>query len=202
MNEKQCVGCKQTLPLSEFSVDRRNQDGLNKYCRGCKREFNRKYREQCRSRPPPDKTKIPDDHRRYMREYRRSHPKSREYDRQYSREYRRRHPENCKKTLARYRATINSCPGEITEQDIRDCLAYFGYECAYSGVPLSGGYHVDHIVPLSKHGSNNIHNIVPCLPVINLSKSAKDFESWYPEQSFYSEQRYQKIKEWMKKGEG
>jgi hypothetical protein len=39
------------------------------------------------------------------------------------------------------------------------------------------------------------------LGVINQLKSAKDFETWYPQQSFFSETRYNRIKEWMKKRE-
>lgn len=32
---KYCPGCKQTLPISEFGISRREKDGLNTYCRGC-----------------------------------------------------------------------------------------------------------------------------------------------------------------------
>ena len=189
MEEKVCVRCKESKPLTEFSKDRRNKDGLNKYCRACKKFYNdaqREYRQE------------------YMKTYRTTYHKSperREHEREYAVQYRKTHPEFGRKCSAKYRAALNQCPGEITEADIKKCLQFFNYECAYSGVPLSAGYQLDHVVPISKQGKNDIYNIVPCLAVVNLSKSAKDFEAWYTTQSFYSEERYKKIKEWMAKRE-
>ena len=45
MEEKVCVRCKESKPLTEFSKDRRNKDGLNKYCRACKKFYNDAQKE-------------------------------------------------------------------------------------------------------------------------------------------------------------
>lgn len=34
---KRCWHCKETKPLSEFTKDRRNKDGLSGICRACKK---------------------------------------------------------------------------------------------------------------------------------------------------------------------
>lgn len=184
MTEKRCARCKEIKPTSEFGTDRRNKDGLNIYCRTCKKQYNDEQKEY-RSK--------------YYEAYHKEH---REEEQEYSRTYRKDHPENCRKLCMNYRAKKILTGGNISTSDIENCLQFFDGECAYSGVPLGKEYHLDHIVPISKQGINDIHNIVPCLPTINRLKAAKDFETWYPRQSFYSEQRYQKIKEWIEKREG
>ena len=183
MIEKRCPRCKETKSLSEFGRDNRNKDGLNLYCKVCKKKYNDEQREY---------------RLKYYSEYHRKH---RNDEQEYSKQYRKEHRENCRKICSNYRAKKLAVDGEITTEQMEECLEFFNNECAYSGVPLSGEYHLDHIIPVSKQGRNLINNIVPCLPVINLLKSAKDFETWYPAQSFYSKERYEKIKKWMKKGE-
>lgn len=190
MEEKVCVRCKESKPLSEFSKDRRSKDGLNCYCRACKKVYN-----------DAQKDYLHDYLKTYRTTYRKS-PERREYERKYSAQYRKEHPESNRKCSSAYRAKAKQCTGELTKEEIQKCLKFFNYECAYSGVPLSADYQLDHVVPISKQGRNDIYNIVPALPVVNLSKSAKDFEVWYPQQSFFSEDRYKKIKEWMEKREG
>lgn len=50
--------------------------------------------------------------------------------------------------------------------------------CAYCGGPATA---VDHIVPLSRGGSNFIFNLMPaCLPC-NSSKRSRRVEEWRPE---------------------
>lgn len=179
MIEKRCPRCGETKTITEFGKDNRNKDGLNLYCRSCKKKYN-------------------DEQREYRKLYYKLHPKH-EYDREYSKKYRKEHPDYCRKNNINRRAKVNESDGNISNTDLNKCLLFFNYECAYSGVPLTGGYHLDHIIPISKNGSSDIYNIVPCLPTINLQKSIKDFEEWYPQQSFFSKERYDKIKEWMRK---
>lgn len=189
MQEKRCPRCKETKPITEFGKDRRNKDDLNIYCKACKKLYNDEQKEY-RSN--------------YMRIWHQTHPKSEdklEHDREYSRSYRKNHPEYRRKNNNNYRARLANSMGSITPEDIDLCLEFFKMECAYTGVPLTCEYQLDHIIPISKNGSSDIFNLVPCLPIVNQQKHIKDFEEWYPKQSFYSESRYLKIKEWMKKGE-
>jgi len=46
-------------------------------------------------------------------------------------------------------------------------------KCFYCGKKVGNSYHVDHIVPLSKGGSNGPENIAIACPTCNMSKGAK-----------------------------
>lgn len=177
MNEKRCSHCKEIKPLSEFTKDRRNKDGLNNYCRACKKLYNDAQKE-------------------YRAEYQKMHPEK------YGLKSRPKTPESRKIARAHYKAVVYGSVGTFTKQDISDCLDFFGHECAYSGVPLTKGYSLDHVVPISKGGANDIHNIAPCLEIVNIRKAAQDWELWYVEQPYYSEGRHAKIKQWLCMREG
>jgi 5-methylcytosine-specific restriction endonuclease McrA len=50
-------------------------------------------------------------------------------------------------------------------------------ECAYCGCDISEDFHVDHIIPLAKGGTNEPDNICLSCPTCNLQKSDRlDFE--------------------------
>ena len=40
---KVCTKCGRELPITEFHISRRNKDGLQHYCKECKREYMRQY---------------------------------------------------------------------------------------------------------------------------------------------------------------
>ena len=40
---KKCSECDKTLPLTEFGINRQAKDGLDYYCRVCKRKRNKQW---------------------------------------------------------------------------------------------------------------------------------------------------------------
>lgn len=53
--------------------------------------------------------------------------------------------------------------------------------CRYCGAPTSLAYpdpHIDHVVPKSKGGGNELTNLVIACPPCNLSKGSKLLEDW------------------------
>lgn len=102
-----------------------------------------------------------------------------------------------KRNKNKRRALINGNGGTFSIQDVRDLLDFFDNKCAYTGEPLVPSYHLDHVVALSKGGTNYIWNLVPSNPFPNLSKNANDMESWYRQQPYFSEERLLKIYEWI-----
>ena len=57
---------------------------------------------------------------------------------------------------------------------------------------------IDHIVPQSKGGGDNTKNVVCCCHSCNQDKGHAPWEEWYSSQEFFCDERYEKIKDWVK----
>ena len=99
------------------------------------------------------------------------------------------------------RVKIKENGGTWTLEEWNQCLAYFDYRDAYTGEPLTTT-EMEHIMPLSKGGTNNICNIVPANKSTNCSKGKKDPWEWYSQQPYFSWERYIKICMWIIKNGG
>lgn len=69
------------------------------------------------------------------------------------------------------------------------------HECAYCG--SKEDLTLDHIVPQAKGGSNHTTNLLCACKQCNGDKAHEDWIVWYIQQPFFSEERRQKIDEWM-----
>lgn len=45
--------------------------------------------------------------------------------------------------------------------------------CLYCGCSIAAGYHVDHMIPIARGGSNDPENLALACPGCNLSKGAR-----------------------------
>jgi 5-methylcytosine-specific restriction endonuclease McrA len=76
-----------------------------------------------------------------------------------------------------YRARLYAAEGSHTLQEIEALYAAQGGVCIYCKKPLGTKYHADHIVPLSRGGSNWISNIqLTCGPCNNHKRAADPVE--------------------------
>lgn len=69
-------------------------------------------------------------------------------------------------------------------------------KCAYCGSDQN--LTLDHIIPQSKGGSDTTKNVVCCCHSCNQDKAHTPWEDWYLSQEFFSEEKYERIKNWMK----
>ena len=97
----------------------------------------------------------------------------------------------------RRKALMQNIEGEHSTEELIKAIEFFDGKCAYTGKPLEEHFHIDHVVPVSKGGTNYIWNIVPANGSPNISKSDNDMEEWYRQQSYFSEERLQRIYEWI-----
>lgn len=179
MDGKTCTKCGEHKPLTGFGPDKRRLDGRKSHCRDCCRKAQNRYRAE-------NTEHVREIEKRAMANFRRRRPErlreislkwaraNAERMNEYSRRRRRLHPDKKRAETQRYRARRARAKGSHTAADIRAQLAAQKRTCWWCREPLDGNdYHVDHLIPLSKEGSNGPENIVIACPGCNLSKNAR-----------------------------
>jgi CRISPR/Cas system Type II protein with McrA/HNH and RuvC-like nuclease domain len=78
----------------------------------------------------------------------------------------------------------------------REIREKWEHQCAYCG--SEENLTIDHIIPQSKGGMDFTKNVVCCCHDCNQSKGHEHWKLWFVQQDFYSEERFNKIEEWMK----
>lgn len=87
--------------------------------------------------------------------------------------YRKANPEKIRATNATRRSLKRNASGSHTAADIKRLFVEQAGRCGYCSASLASGYHVDHVVPLSRGGSNAPSNLCLACPRCNFSKGAK-----------------------------
>jgi hypothetical protein len=196
---KCCLSCNETDP-SAFYSDRQRRDGLTAYCKTCilvqshewyqqhpdkKRETSRKWRDTHREH-----------HREVQRLYRIRHPeratnnkpgyyqaryqKDKERLRERARLRGRRDPVARKIHKRNYDARKRGAEGTFTRSQWQALCGWFGSICL--GCGANAKLEVDHVVPLSRGGTNWIQNLQPLCRTCNASKRAKTIDYRDPAQ--------------------
>ena len=75
-----------------------------------------------------------------------------------------------------------------------DIYKAWNYTCCYCGCSATS---LDHIIPRFKSGFSFRHNLIPCCRRCNQDKASTEMEFWYKKQTFFSEEKLSKIKNWM-----
>lgn len=151
-----------------------------------------KEKIQARQKEYNDKTK--ENKRLYDKVYR---VKNRDKNTKVMRAWRKNNPERNRLIAQRRRALLNEAICDYTVEEWEACLKYFDYKDAYTGLDMDF-ITQDHVIPISKGGNHTKSNIVPCDIRVNSSKNNSDFMEWYQSQTFYSEERKNKIMEYIR----
>lgn len=81
------------------------------------------------------------------------------------------HKEDWYRWTRERRARLLSADGSYTKQEWKDLLGFYGGKCLSCG--STDRVEADHVIPLSRGGSNYIDNIQPLCRICNASKSDK-----------------------------
>ena len=87
---------------------------------------------------------------------------------------------------------------DFSHQEWKECVIFFGGECAYCGATPRKGQRLtrDHLEPISEGGKTIQSNIIPACQSCNSSKGATEWREWFMAQSFFSQERMNKIFKW------
>lgn len=93
---------------------------------------------------------------------------------EYNKQWRKENREVVAAHSRNRRATLRSCEGTHTADDVQWLIATQRNKCAVCRCSISSAYHVDHIVPLAKGGANDKINLQVLCPTCNNQKHAAD----------------------------
>ena len=194
-----------------FHKNKSGKYGFSSICKICKNKYAKEYRDnnkECYNNWYKDnKEKRSKQMSQY---YKNNKEKRKEYGEQYyknnkeeikehNKQWKKDNPEKVFNSHNKRRLKEEQGRG-ITKEQWLEMMEFFEWRCAYSGEYLGGNSNnrsIDHIVPLSNGGLNEIWNCVPMLKSYNSSKNTKNMLEWYMKQDFYSEERLNKIYEWQ-----
>jgi 5-methylcytosine-specific restriction endonuclease McrA len=202
---RQCRTCGAVLPVSAFSGynrrcnqcraqeerERRARAKANnpdiyksEHKRTRDREYREKNAEKLRYRRKELYQGDPERHREYVRAYRKRHPdrikesNARPEAVAARKDYIARHPELGAVYARNYRARKRSAGGEHSWDDILSKMESQGGLCVWCGRPYGDNYEIDHVVPVSRGGSNAPANIAVACFECNRIKNAKMPPAW------------------------
>lgn len=118
----------------------------------------------------------------YLRDYKSTNEQYRAHSLEYNREYSRTHPERNAQNFNNRRARKQQAGGSFTSKEWLELCIRYQYTCLCCKrrepeITLT----VDHVIPLSKGGSNSLENIQPLCLECNLRKGTKtkDYRPWF-----------------------
>lgn len=197
---KTCTGCQEVKPFEDFPKNAASPDGRYSRCKVCTKTAREAYRKRAdvvareaerlrldylankeerllrrKARYAANREAVLEQNRAWRQEHLEQH-------REQCRKWAREHPVEMRLIVARRRALVAGAEGSHTKRDIERLFdEQDGFCLACRGDLVVLGYHVDHIHPVSKGGSNSPENLQLLCPTCNRKKSNKT--DWTPRES-------------------
>lgn len=196
--KKRCPKCGEVKLLSDFYKSKHTSSGRTCYCKSCERKDGQQYylnhKEQ---RYTSTKKWRLSNVERWRELVRKGHSNRKEKASKYSKEYRLKkgdelreynrlwsstHKEHNQARQRKKNAIKANAPGSgISVEQSISIKQETGNHCVYCGVK-SNNLQIDHVIPLSRGGADDITNAVTACPRCNVSKGNKTLILWLYQQ--------------------
>lgn len=151
---KTCNGCGETKALECFSLQKRGLYDRMSKCKDCKAKDYKSWADA-------NLVKRQEKQKRFI-----------EANPNYGKDWYKKNPAKALAKIHKRRALVGDSIENYTAQEWLELCELYGHICLCCGrndVPMT----VDHVIPLSKGGSNGIHNIQPLCGSCNSKKGIK-----------------------------
>lgn len=181
--QKACRICSQIFPVTReyFWTSKQNKDGFYTTCIPCSKvlasQYYHKNKAACNKRSVDWQKENPEKVKAIKQKTRKKNPDY-EGQRIRSKRWRDRHPDRTRFYTAQRRTRVRNADGSHTPADIALQLKSQRGKCWWCGCKLNSGYHLDHIIPLDRGGSNWPNNIVIACSRCNQSRQNKLPHEW------------------------
>lgn len=172
---KYCPKCKSIKPIDDFARDKSRRDEHCGHCKACHKEYSQENRLRLIQVSAEWQRNNRSRATAHVHKWRQSNP-----DKVVQAE-KQRFKTNKEANYARgriRRARIAAAPGHHTPADIKRQYEAQKGHCYYCDCELNGKYETDHVIPISRGGSDGMENIVIACPPCNLSKGDKLPSEW------------------------
>lgn len=194
LGTKRCPKCNEIKDTVQFGKNRSEKDGLQTYCKLCRKIYQKenkehikkynkeyyqtnkitlrcKYREKQKLYRAINKEKIS----LKLSEY---YEKNKTVVLERNRKWIKNNREKMRSYNNKRRALKRGSTGEYSDADVYKKRVEQRDLCYWCHEALNNKYHIDHVVPLSRGGSNSPENIVISCPKCNLKKGSKLPNEW------------------------
>ncbi len=110
--------------------------------------------------------------------------------------YKQSNPDSVRASENRRRSRKRAAEGSYTANDVTAMYESQDGLCAYCEAPLDGKYHVDHMTPLCRGGTNGWENLALVCPFCNQSKYTRTVEEFFNNRRLVSESMSAKKSRW------
>jgi len=179
--KKTCTKCGKTFPANTqyFHKHHIQSSGLHPRCKTCRSQERKEHhvlngekaREQMRQYSKDHSSKAVERATQWKIDNPLKHKAN-------SKKYRQNHKEQGRVHVTNRQARLANAEGTHTAEDINMLYEKQCGKCAYCGVPVGSIYDVDHVIPISRGGSNYPDNLAIACPLCNRSKGSKLLSEW------------------------
>jgi 5-methylcytosine-specific restriction endonuclease McrA len=167
--------CQQLLPATSeyFANSKSSIDSLFHYCRACDSKRNKEYYLSHQE----EKKKFRNDNRERLRKYQREHKVENNLR---AKAWAKDNPVRHLAKSHKRRVLVQQNGGHFTSDDVKTQYEEQEGKCFYCDKKLDK-YHIDHLIPISRGGSNDKENICIACPECNFRKGNKtpeEFETY------------------------